>query len=42
MNDQTLTSEQRTEQLQGVGCKRKRVEDIYCLLSQSVFGEYSC
>ena len=28
MNDQTLTSEQRAERLQGVGCKRKRVEDI--------------
>jgi aerobic carbon-monoxide dehydrogenase large subunit len=28
MNDTTLTSEQRAERLQGVGCKRKRVEDI--------------
>jgi carbon-monoxide dehydrogenase large subunit len=28
MNDQTLTSEQRAERLQGLGCKRKRVEDI--------------
>jgi aerobic carbon-monoxide dehydrogenase large subunit len=28
MNDQTLTSEQRAERLQGMGCKRKRVEDI--------------
>jgi carbon-monoxide dehydrogenase large subunit len=28
MNDQTPTSEQRVERLQGVGCKRKRVEDI--------------
>jgi Aerobic-type carbon monoxide dehydrogenase, large subunit CoxL/CutL homologs len=28
MNDQTPTSEQRAERLQGVGCKRKRVEDI--------------
>ena len=28
MNDQTLTSAQRAERLQGVGCKRKRVEDI--------------
>jgi aerobic carbon-monoxide dehydrogenase large subunit len=28
MNDQTLTAEQRAEKLQGMGCKRKRVEDI--------------
>ncbi|MFL5096188.1 MAG: aerobic carbon-monoxide dehydrogenase large subunit [Xanthobacteraceae bacterium] len=28
MNDVALTSEQRTERLQGMGCKRKRVEDI--------------
>jgi aerobic carbon-monoxide dehydrogenase large subunit len=28
MNDQTPTSEQRAERLQGIGCKRKRVEDI--------------
>jgi aerobic carbon-monoxide dehydrogenase large subunit len=28
MNDQTLTSEQRAEKLEGMGCKRKRVEDI--------------
>jgi carbon-monoxide dehydrogenase large subunit len=28
MNDTTLTSEQRAERLQGMGCKRKRVEDI--------------
>src|SRR5262245_52125416 len=28
MNDVTLTSEQRAERLQGMGCKRKRVEDI--------------
>jgi aerobic carbon-monoxide dehydrogenase large subunit len=28
MNDATLTSEQRAERLQGMGCKRKRVEDI--------------
>src|SRR5262245_23257889 len=28
MNDQTSTSAQRTEGLQGMGCKRKRVEDI--------------
>ena len=26
MNDVTLTSEQRAERLQGMGCKRKRVE----------------
>ncbi|MFL5062372.1 MAG: aerobic carbon-monoxide dehydrogenase large subunit [Xanthobacteraceae bacterium] len=28
MNDVALTSEQRAERLQGMGCKRKRVEDI--------------
>ena len=28
MNDQSLTSAQRAERLQGMGCKRKRVEDI--------------
>src|SRR5262245_56342118 len=28
MNDVNLTSEQRAERLQGMGCKRKRVEDI--------------
>ena len=28
MNETTLTSEQRAERLQGVGCKRKRVEDV--------------
>ena len=28
MNDQTPTSAQRAEALQGMGCKRKRVEDI--------------
>src|SRR5262245_39342132 len=28
MNDQTLTSAQRAERLEGMGCKRKRVEDI--------------
>jgi aerobic carbon-monoxide dehydrogenase large subunit len=28
MNDTTLTAEQRAERLEGVGCKRKRVEDI--------------
>ena len=28
MNDQTLTSVERAERLQGMGCKRKRVEDI--------------
>jgi carbon-monoxide dehydrogenase large subunit len=28
MNDQTPASEQRAERLQGIGCKRKRVEDI--------------
>src|SRR5260370_25635064 len=28
MNEMTLTSEQRAEKLQGVGCKRKRVEDV--------------
>src|SRR5262245_41830254 len=28
MNDTALTSEQRAERLQGMGCKRKRVEDI--------------
>jgi aerobic carbon-monoxide dehydrogenase large subunit len=28
MNDQSLTSEQRAERLQGMGCRRKRVEDI--------------
>jgi aerobic carbon-monoxide dehydrogenase large subunit len=28
MNDTTLSSEQRAERLQGMGCKRKRVEDI--------------
>jgi aerobic carbon-monoxide dehydrogenase large subunit len=28
MNDATLTTEQRAERLQGLGCKRKRVEDI--------------
>jgi carbon-monoxide dehydrogenase large subunit len=28
MNDTTLTSEQRAERLQGMGCKRKRVEDV--------------
>ena len=28
MNDQPLTSAQRAEALQGMGCKRKRVEDI--------------
>src|SRR5438309_8637803 len=28
MNDATLTSEQRAEKLQGMGCRRKRVEDV--------------
>src|SRR5262245_14506405 len=28
MNDQTLSSAQRAERLEGMGCKRKRVEDI--------------
>ena len=28
MNETTLTSAQRAERLQGMGCKRKRVEDI--------------
>ena len=28
MNEMTPTSEQRAERLQGVGCKRKRVEDV--------------
>src|SRR5260370_3084320 len=28
MNEMTLTSEQRAERLQGMGCKRKRVEDV--------------
>src|SRR5262249_1753068 len=28
MNDQTPTSAERAEKLQGMGCKRKRVEDI--------------
>ena len=28
MNDTTLTSTQRAEKLEGLGCKRKRVEDI--------------
>jgi carbon-monoxide dehydrogenase large subunit len=28
MNDMTPTSEERAERLQGMGCKRKRVEDI--------------
>jgi carbon-monoxide dehydrogenase large subunit len=28
MNDVALTSEQRAERLQGMGCKRKRVEDV--------------
>ena len=28
MNDQTLTSAERAEKLEGMGCKRKRVEDI--------------
>jgi aerobic carbon-monoxide dehydrogenase large subunit len=28
MSDQTLSAEQRAEKLQGMGCKRKRVEDI--------------
>jgi aerobic carbon-monoxide dehydrogenase large subunit len=28
MNDVTLTSEQRAERLEGMGCKRKRVEDV--------------
>ena len=28
MNDQTPTSTQRAEALQGMGCRRKRVEDI--------------
>ena len=28
MNEMVPTSEQRAERLQGVGCKRKRVEDI--------------
>ena len=28
MNDMTPTSAERAEKLQGMGCKRKRVEDI--------------
>jgi carbon-monoxide dehydrogenase large subunit len=28
MNDTVLTPEQRTDQLEGIGCKRKRVEDV--------------
>ncbi|MEJ2377991.1 MAG: carbon monoxide dehydrogenase, partial [Pseudolabrys sp.] len=28
MNDQTLTSAERAEKLEGMGCKRKRVEDV--------------
>jgi len=28
MNDMTPTPEQRTEKLQGMGCRRKRVEDV--------------
>jgi aerobic carbon-monoxide dehydrogenase large subunit len=28
MNDQTPSKEVRTERLQGMGCKRKRVEDV--------------
>ena len=28
MNDMTPTAEQRTAKLEGMGCKRKRVEDI--------------
>ena len=28
MNDMTPTREQRAETLQGMGCKRKRVEDV--------------
>ena len=27
MNDMTPSKEERTEKLQGMGCKRKRVED---------------
>ncbi len=28
MNDTVLTPQQRTDQLEGIGCKRKRVEDV--------------